>query len=234
MKAESWVRIFRKGAAFLFVVLLLAVTGRALADSATPVATAAATPAAAPSSLQGFMNYADFTWVNGNTREHDFPLDGKFFSPELLFDTITPTISPIRKTTQSVGPLAWSIQARWTSNTLASGVISISRLGSGGLRESPDHDGIRQLRRQTPSAMTNPGQGRLDMSFRGFNTLLKPTAASHRHTRNGWDQYRHGPVPLLRRAFQLLRLGKLVLPGFVRFLKYALVLHGNAHPVFPQ
>jgi len=33
------------------------------------------------------MNYADFTWVNGNTREHDYPLDGKYFSPEVLFDT---------------------------------------------------------------------------------------------------------------------------------------------------
>lgn len=73
--------------AFLIVAFLFAATGRALADSATPAATMAATPAAAPASLQGFMNYADFTWVNGNTREHDFPLDGKFFSPELLFDT---------------------------------------------------------------------------------------------------------------------------------------------------
>ena len=33
------------------------------------------------------MNYADFTWVNGNTHETDFPLASKYFSPELLFDT---------------------------------------------------------------------------------------------------------------------------------------------------
>jgi hypothetical protein len=57
------------------------------AEAATPAATPAATAAAAPTSLMGFMNYADFTWVNGNTHEVDFPLAGKVFSPELLFDT---------------------------------------------------------------------------------------------------------------------------------------------------
>jgi len=73
-----------KGFLLLFVVsMCLASGGNLWADTAaTPVATAAA----APSSLQGFMNYADFTWVNGNTHEKDFPLDGKFFSPEFLFD----------------------------------------------------------------------------------------------------------------------------------------------------
>jgi len=29
----------------------------------------------------------DFSWVVGNTREVDFPMDGKIFSPEFLFDT---------------------------------------------------------------------------------------------------------------------------------------------------
>jgi hypothetical protein len=77
--------LITKGFLLLFVIsICLASGGNLWADTAaTPVATAAA----APSSLQGFMNYADFTWVNGNTKEHDFPLDGKFFSPEFLFDT---------------------------------------------------------------------------------------------------------------------------------------------------
>lgn len=56
------------------------------AAAATPAATPAAT-AAAPASLQGFMNYADFTWVNGNTHETDFPMAMKVFSPEILLDT---------------------------------------------------------------------------------------------------------------------------------------------------
>lgn len=68
----------------LFTALVLASTASVWADEA---ASTAQTVAAAPASLQGFMGYADFTWVNGNTREHDYPLDNKYFSPEILFDT---------------------------------------------------------------------------------------------------------------------------------------------------
>lgn len=59
--------------------------GKAWADS-TP-ATTAATPAAAPASLTGFMSDYDFTWVNGNTHEKDFPMATKVFQPEFLLDT---------------------------------------------------------------------------------------------------------------------------------------------------
>ena len=64
---------------FLFLaVVVVGATGKVWADAAA---------AAAPTSLKGFMNYDDFTWVNGNTHEKDFPMDGKIFSPELLFDS---------------------------------------------------------------------------------------------------------------------------------------------------
>src|SRR5580658_282166 len=81
--------LMAKGFLLLFVMGICLGTGGNLwaDDAATPAATPAGTAAAAPSSLQGFMNYADFTWVNGNTHEKDYPLDGKFFSPEFLFDT---------------------------------------------------------------------------------------------------------------------------------------------------
>jgi hypothetical protein len=77
-------------AVFAFLVMAGISTGSALADTgaaATPMATPEAAAAAAPASLQGFMNYADFTWVNGNTHEVDYPMDGKYFSPEVLVDT---------------------------------------------------------------------------------------------------------------------------------------------------
>jgi hypothetical protein len=32
------------------------------------------------------FDYGDFTWVNGNSREHNNPLDSKYFTPELRFD----------------------------------------------------------------------------------------------------------------------------------------------------
>jgi len=69
----------------LFLLLALMVTGlvgKVWADAAAPAATPAPT---STSGLKGFMS-DDFTWVNGNTHEKDFPMDGKFFSPELLFD----------------------------------------------------------------------------------------------------------------------------------------------------
>ncbi len=74
---------------FFLAVALFGAGGRAWADDAAAATTPAATPAAtaAPTSLMGFMNYADFTWVNGNTHEVDFPLAGKVWSPEFLFDT---------------------------------------------------------------------------------------------------------------------------------------------------
>jgi hypothetical protein len=74
---------------FLFLAVVSIVgSGKVWADAAaTPAPTAAVTPAADATSLKGFMNYADFTWVNGNTHETDFPMAGKVFSPELLLDT---------------------------------------------------------------------------------------------------------------------------------------------------
>jgi hypothetical protein len=131
MKAESWYQFLRKGTAFLFMALLFATTGRVLADSATPAATMAATPATAPASLQGFMNYADFTWVNGNTHEKDFPLDGKYFSPELLFDT--------NYTWQASHPNDHMINGSTATNM--SGEVEVQHVGLGGDFHIPVGDG---------------------------------------------------------------------------------------------
>jgi hypothetical protein len=70
----------------LFLSLAIAVMSIGVGPKAWADGAAATTVAAAPTSLMGFMNYADFTWVNGNTRETDFPMAGKVFQPELLFD----------------------------------------------------------------------------------------------------------------------------------------------------
>ena len=48
-------------------------------------ASAAAAAAASPSAAQPF-DFADFTWLNGNSREHVNPFDGQYFTPELRLD----------------------------------------------------------------------------------------------------------------------------------------------------
>jgi hypothetical protein len=47
---------------------------------AADVAKAAKAPKAEP------FSFADYTWLNGNARTKDVPLDTKFFTPEVRFD----------------------------------------------------------------------------------------------------------------------------------------------------
>ncbi len=68
-------------------IAVIGLWGKVWAEEAVATTPAATPVAAAPASLMGFMNYADFTWVNGNTHEVDFPLAGKVFTPEFLFDS---------------------------------------------------------------------------------------------------------------------------------------------------
>jgi hypothetical protein len=59
-------------------------------------AQAASADSAAPSGSQKYswpgstasapFDFADFTWLNGNSREHNNPLDSKYFTPELRLD----------------------------------------------------------------------------------------------------------------------------------------------------
>ena len=44
-------------------------------------------PDPAPPNSETVYNWADYTWLNGNTRNKDTVLDTKFFTPEVRFDT---------------------------------------------------------------------------------------------------------------------------------------------------
>ncbi len=79
-------------------ILLAAVTPSptpAPAPAPAPQAAAAATPqdgsqaAPAPAPVDVVTPFADYdwTWLNGNSRQHDYPLDTKYFSPEFRADT---------------------------------------------------------------------------------------------------------------------------------------------------
>ena len=58
-------------------------TQAAVASSASPTQTA---PAPSVDTTTPFAD-ADWTWLNGNSRQHDYPLDTKYFSPEFRADT---------------------------------------------------------------------------------------------------------------------------------------------------
>jgi len=67
---------------FLYLVMVsIGLTGKTWADEA-----ASATPTVTTPSAEAPFSKNDFSWVVGNTRETNYPLDGKFFSPEFLFD----------------------------------------------------------------------------------------------------------------------------------------------------
>jgi hypothetical protein len=57
------------------------VVGQSQSESTTQSATPAAQGPAEP------FAYADWTWLNGNSREKDKPWDSKFFTPEIRIDT---------------------------------------------------------------------------------------------------------------------------------------------------
>src|SRR5262249_16874836 len=59
----------------------------ATATSAGPAKQEAANLASAakPAKAEPF-SFADYTWLNGNARTKDIPLDTKFFTPEIRFD----------------------------------------------------------------------------------------------------------------------------------------------------
>jgi hypothetical protein len=86
-----------------------------------PPAPAAATPAPASSdpppwvTTQGdAFGWGDFTWLNGNSRQHKSPLDTKYFTPEILFDVnyTASTNNPIDNTV--VGSTALSRNNEFT------------------------------------------------------------------------------------------------------------------------
>jgi hypothetical protein len=58
-------------------------------QSATPAPAPAAPQEATPPPVDTVTPFADFdwTWLNGNSRQHDSPLDGKYFSGEFRADT---------------------------------------------------------------------------------------------------------------------------------------------------
>ena len=66
--------------------------------------------------------FGDFTWVNGNSRQTDFPLDGKIFSGELRVDTVYTCAFNHPKDHSLVG----------STNTLRADEFQVSQFGVGG------------------------------------------------------------------------------------------------------
>ena len=80
MKTNRLKKIIARGMP-LFLFLAMVWTGlirKGLGGSGYDAGGDSCCAEAAPlAGLQGFMNDYDFTWVNGNTQEQDFPMAGK-------------------------------------------------------------------------------------------------------------------------------------------------------------
>src|SRR5436305_33495 len=61
-------------------------SGKLKQDTPQPAATQAANPSAAPAEAEAPFAFADFTWLNGNSRTKESPLDSKVFTGELRAD----------------------------------------------------------------------------------------------------------------------------------------------------
>ena len=70
-------------------VAATAAASAAQAPAASAAAPAQPTAPAAPPPVDKVTPFADYdwTWLNGNSRQHDYPLDTKYFSPEFRADT---------------------------------------------------------------------------------------------------------------------------------------------------
>jgi opacity protein-like surface antigen len=90
----------------------VAAPAAAPAPAAVPAASADP-PAYAQSQSEPFA-WGDFTWLNGNSRQHKAPLDTKYFTPEILFDVnyTASTNNPIDNTV--VGSTALSRNNEFT------------------------------------------------------------------------------------------------------------------------
>jgi hypothetical protein len=92
--------------------------------AAAPPAQAAATPPAPPPTVDNDTPFADYdwTWLNGNPRNHDVAFDSKFFTPEIRAD-ITYTYDFNKPIDDSMGG---------SSELFRSNEIQLEQLGLGG------------------------------------------------------------------------------------------------------
>ena len=80
--SKAWISLARRSGAIVVTVLTVGLFG---APSLAAQEPAPAAPTAAPKPAEPFA-FADFTWMTGNSREKDVPLDTKLFTPEFRFD----------------------------------------------------------------------------------------------------------------------------------------------------
>jgi hypothetical protein len=177
-----------RGASSVLSLLLVSWPAAALAgEPAAPVILAPeppATPPVSPAAPAGEaaaepFGFADFTWLNGNSRQKDFPLDGKVFSGQFMTDT--------NYTYSLARPKDHSLVGSTTSGR--SGEVQLSHLGIGG---DFHYAGMRgHLMTQfglyatmTPRNDPSPGRGQWDMA-NAYRYLTEAYGGYHFDVWNG-------------------------------------------------
>ena len=174
------------------------------------------------------FDWADWTWLNGNARTKDSPLDS-----QVLHRRVPPRCGVYLRLQQPEGPHAGRDRAsrgarrRCRCSSSASAATSTCDHVRGRLMTQfgmySTHDAAQ---RREPVARPVESRQRLPLHLRGVRRL--PLRPWQRHQR----RRRH--LHVVRRPVQLLQLRQLGVSAVVRIIEHALVLQRRAHPDLPD
>jgi hypothetical protein len=173
------------------------------------------------------FSFADFTWLNGNSRVKELPFDSKFFTPEIRFDVAYAYSYNHPKDDTIDG----------SAEVFRHNEFQLTQLGVGGDFHFDNVTG----RIMTQAGMYSQTQPRNDASpARGqwgldgaYRYLAEAYAGYHINRMDGIN-IQAGIFMSYYRPLQLVQLRQLGLPAVLRFLQYAILLQWYAGPDFSQ
>ena len=170
---------------------------------------------ATPKKAEPFA-FADWTWLNGNARTKDSPMDTKFFTPEIRAD-IDYVYDFNHPKDDTIGG---------SSEVFRSDEVQVTQLGVGG---DFHYDNVRArvmtqfglYSQTTPrnDASGSRGQWNLDNAYR----YLSEAYGGYHFNCDARGQRRRRHFHVVHRPVQLLQLRQLGVPAFVCFFEHALV-----------
>ena len=167
------------------------------------------------------FSFADFTWLNGNSRIKEVPFDTKFFTPEIRAD--------VDYVYDFNHPQDDTISG--SSEIFRANEFQVTQLGVGG---DFHWDNVQarvmtqfgMYSQTTPRNDASPARGQwqacrcLPLHFRSVRRIP--------HQRAGWNQHSGRHFHVLHRPVQLLQLRQLGLSAVVRVVEHAMVLQWHA------
>ncbi len=193
----------------------------------TPTAAAPTAPVEPAAKKPEPFGFADFTWLTGNPRTKEAPLDSKVFTGEFRADT--------NFTYSFNQPMDDTIVG--SSEVFRSGEVQVTQLGVGG---DFHYDNVRgRLMTQfglysqtTPRNDASPARGQWNLDG-AYRYISEAYGGYHWDKLNGIN-VDAGIFMSYVGLVQLLQLRQLDVPAVVRLVEHALVLQRRAHPDLPE